>query len=226
MYRSSSLQPVKLHVQRSLPSFSNSNYLCRNTSPSSVSLQLPYQRAPSTAMVFAVCCTVDMSGEVRDKIATFSNSGLIALYSNSNHISTQLLNTFLTKTYNAPNSRPYDFMLIVVRSREQKYTDPENLPVHEDVVASPFKGKNASECHDILHDIRRETGSEFDYEYFVVMDEQSAKDVTVLLVGADDEEVSTMRVEFEIAKATLLARFAGVGSWPDDLIVHSPTCDN
>lgn len=131
------------------------------------------------------------------------------------------MNSFLSKTRDDPTLKPDDFALVVVRSREGRYEDEEALPVFEGVFNSPFKGRDLVDCHRILSDIRRETSPGLDDVYFVVMDEHSIKEETVLIVEADEESVSKERVAFETANALLLARFAGFGSWPVDLIVTS-----
>ena len=68
---------------------------------------------------------------------------------------------------------------------------------------SPFKGKSPAECHQLLRQLRRKE-SDIDYCSFVVMDERSLTDDTVLLVNAPGEgeeegDVQTIRVAFEIA---------------------------
>ena len=67
---------------------------------------------------------------------------------------------------------------------------------------SPFKGKSPAECHQLLRQLRRNE-SDIDYCSFVVMDERSLTDDTVLLVNAPGEgeegDVQSVRVAFEIA---------------------------
>lgn len=93
----------------------------------------------------------------------------------------------------------------------------------EGVSDSPFKGKSLQECQSVLQDIgARLMDPAFDEIYFVVMDAQTLEDgATVLLVTAEDgQELKTMRVEFEVANAALLALSVGFGQWPQDLIVR------
>lgn len=66
----------------------------------------------------------------------------------------QLMNAFLTKTYNDPTSKPEYFGLVLVRSCDEKYEGPENLSVREGVSASSFKGKSGRGCYHILRGIR------------------------------------------------------------------------
>jgi hypothetical protein len=78
---------------------------------------------------------------------------------------------------------------------------------------SPFKGKSPSECHQILRQLRLGT-SDIDHTSFVIMDERSLDDDTVLLVNALDNEgregeVRSIRASFEIVHWRLLGYMDG-----------------
>lgn len=70
----------------------------------------------------------------------------------------------------------------------------------------PFEGKQPRECYRLLLQLRTETDSDVDFASFVVLDERSTKDDTVLLVSVDEEteEMRSVRVAFEIAHWLLL----------------------
>ena len=98
---------------------------------------------------------------------------------------------------------------VFVDSLTQIYTDETEIGDMEDEQhrtitspESPFKGKPPAECHQLLRQLRRNE-SDIDYCSFVVMDERSLTDDTVLLVNAlgegEEGEVQSIRVAFEIA---------------------------
>lgn len=94
---------------------------------------------------------------------------------------------------------------------------------------SPYKSKTPLECYYLLVESIREMGSQLDYTNFVVMDERSLTDDTVLLVVADDfyegrgdSEIIAFRVTFEVAESLLIAYFDGQFRDPkqDQLVAH------
>jgi hypothetical protein len=93
---------------------------------------------------------------------------------------------------------------------------------------SPFKNKSPYECHQLLRQLRR-NGSDIDYCSFVIMDERSLTDETVLLVNApaeDDEgEVQCLRVSFEIAHERLGVYFVAEADMSEDRVVAEGTED-
>ena len=84
---------------------------------------------------------------------------------------------------------------------------------------SPFKSKSPAECHQLLRQLRVD-GSDIDYCSFVIMDERSLTDDTVLLVNAPGEgeggEVQSVRVAFEIAHWKLSGYFMAMMDMGDD----------
>jgi hypothetical protein len=98
---------------------------------------------------------------------------------------------------------------VFIDSLTEIYTDETEIGDMEDeqnrtVTSpdSPFKGKSPAECHQLLCQLRR-NGSDIDFCSFIIMDERSLADDTVLLVNAPEEsetgEVQCIRVAFEIA---------------------------
>ena len=78
---------------------------------------------------------------------------------------------------------------------------------------SPFKGKTLAESHQMLRQLRLGT-SDIDHTSFVIMDERSLTDDTVLLVNALDNEgeegqLRSIRVSFEIVHWRLLGYMDG-----------------
>ena len=78
---------------------------------------------------------------------------------------------------------------------------------------SPFKGKTPAECHRLLRQLRLGT-SDIDHTSFVIMDERSLTDDTVLSVNTLDNEgeevqLRSIRVIFEIVHWRLLGYMDG-----------------
>jgi hypothetical protein len=115
--------------------------------------------------------------------------------------------------------------LTVIRNRQDSYQEPERLPVSEGVSDSPFKGKTPLECHHLLLEMMNSTSPKLECFYFVVMDEQTIKDETVLLVGMVEGQIHMMREQFEIANSKLNALSAGFGAWPYELETTPPSYD-
>ena len=109
---------------------------------------------------------------------------------------------------------PKTFMLVVVRSLREKYDDVTYPPQHLDISDSPFKGMDALACCHTLRKLNQETDSELNYYYFIIMDEQSMEDSTVLVAGYEDEsKIHTRRVEFRFANTRLGALSTGHKGW-------------
>lgn len=93
---------------------------------------------------------------------------------------------------------------------------------------SPFKGKSPAECHQLLLQLRRNE-SDVDYCSFVVMDERSLMDDSVLLVNAPGEgeegEVQSVRVTFEIAHWRLSGYSMAMMDMGEDRKVAEGTVD-
>jgi hypothetical protein len=93
---------------------------------------------------------------------------------------------------------------------------------------SPFKGKSPAECHQLLRQLRRNE-SDVDYCSFVVMDERSLTDDSVLLVNAPGEgeegEVQSVRVTFEIAHWRLSGYSMAMMDMGEDRKVAEGTVD-
>jgi hypothetical protein len=124
-----------------------------------------------------------------------------------------------------------------IDSLSEIYTDSTEIGTMEDerkksVTSpdSPFKGKSPVECYRLLRALRLETSSDIDYNSFIVMDERSLADDTVLLVSASEDgqegEVRSFRVSFEIVHWRLLGYMDGeFFSFDEDLEAATGTED-
>lgn len=107
--------------------------------------------------------------------------------------------------------------IVFMDSLKATYTD-EDVPTLGNNAASsatsPFMGKNASECYQILEQLSQADGSSINPEPFAILDERSLQDDTVLLCEAGEEGVRSVRAAFAITECRLLQYFgadAGVG---------------
>ena len=115
--------------------------------------------------------------------------------------------------------------LVFVDSLDGKY-DQES-EIGENIAsnpASPFKGKTPEKCALLLQQLRR-NGADIAFEHFVIMDQRSLEDETVLLVEADGGEVAFVRAPFDLAYARLLTYAMGDGSASGDRMVAEKTPD-
>jgi len=115
---------------------------------------------------------------------------------------------------------------VFIDSLSETYTDETEIGDMEDEQNktisspdSPFKFKSPTECHQLLRQLRRD-GSDIDYCSFVIMDERSLTDDTVLLVNAPGEGeeggVQSIRVVFEIAHWKLSGYFMAMMDMGED----------
>ncbi|KAF2207644.1 hypothetical protein CERZMDRAFT_102130 [Cercospora zeae-maydis SCOH1-5] len=73
---------------------------------------------------------------------------------------------------------------------------------------APFKDKTYQECLEMLRKLRIENESDIRCSLFVVMDERSLEDDTVVLVQApfmgEEGEIKSVRAEFQVAYSQLM----------------------
>ena len=82
---------------------------------------------------------------------------------------------------------------------------------------SPFMGKSAEECMDLLKRRSEETGSRVDYDHFVILDERSLVDDTAVLVQSrGDGNISVIRAEFNIATPRVILYSIGDAGVDED----------
>lgn len=102
-------------------------------------------------------------------------------------------------------------------SLKATYTDedvPELGNNSPSLSTSPFMGKSASECYQILERLSQEEGSSINPEPFAILDERSMQDDTALLCEGGEEGVQSVRAAFAVTECRLLQYFAadaGVG---------------
>lgn len=105
-----------------------------------------------------------------------------------------------------------------VDSIDDYYDGPSEVPI---IVSSnpdsPFINKTPEECSQLLLQLCENTESEMIPHYFIIMDERSTQDDTVLLVCADeDEPVHTVRATFEVSADEVTLYLTGHGSAEED----------
>ncbi|KAG9738852.1 hypothetical protein KCU73_g9626, partial [Aureobasidium melanogenum] len=104
---------------------------------------------------------------------------------------------------------------VFVDSIDEYYNEPSFAPVKgSSNPDSPFIGKTPEECHQLLLKCCEDTESESLHWYFMIMDERSMQDDTVLLVraGDDDTELSSVRATFETSASALVCYLTGHSS--------------
>lgn len=108
-----------------------------------------------------------------------------------------------------------DFYMVFIDNLDEDYDEPSERPVTEASSSdSPFKGKTTQECYRLLMQLR-EDEADIDYGLFVIMDERSTQDDTVLIVGEppdDESEPRSLRATFEVVQTALHCYRAGTSS--------------
>ncbi|KAF2163421.1 hypothetical protein M409DRAFT_57330 [Zasmidium cellare ATCC 36951] len=132
---------------------------------------------------FAVCCTVPVSDEV--------------------------LSNFLDRAYNEEGGG--DPLLVIVEHLDLKYEDPTEPPCH--VSSFPFEQKTPAQCRDLLRQHVQEQDSDIEPDLFVMIDQRTLEDSTVLVLDGDsdgDSQLRSLRVYMQFA--TLFLASADVGN--------------
>ncbi|PPJ50653.1 hypothetical protein CBER1_05265 [Cercospora berteroae] len=88
------------------------------------------------------------------------------------------------------------------------YSDESEIGGDVGTSQAPFKDKTAQECLELLRKLRIENESDIRCSLFIVMDERTLQDETVLLVQApflgEEGEIKTVRAEFQVAYSQLM----------------------
>ncbi|KAI5198001.1 hypothetical protein E4T39_07007 [Aureobasidium subglaciale] len=103
----------------------------------------------------------------------------------------------------------WDF--VFVDSINYCYDEPSTVPVEVNSNPdSPFISKTPDECSQMLFKLHEDTKSKIIPHYFMIMDERSLQDDTVLLVTAGiDEPVSTVRASFGASAQAIVLYLTG-----------------
>jgi hypothetical protein len=118
-----------------------------------------------------------------------------------------------------------EWNVVFVDCVDNYYDERSWAPVEDDSDPdSPFIGKTPQECHQLLMKLRKDTESEIDTNMFVIMDERSTKDDTVLLVtverddGGENEVLAmpTLRATFQVTNTTLALYAVGFSTVEED----------
>ena len=118
--------------------------------------------------------------------------------------------------------------IIFMDSLKSTYTDedvPELGNNSSSSTTSPFIGKNATECYEILERLSQEEGSSINPEPFAILDERSVQDDTALLCEAGEDGVRTVRAAFAIVECRLLQYFAADAGVEQDQEASAGTSD-
>jgi hypothetical protein len=116
-----------------------------------------------------------------------------------------------------------DWAMVFVDTIDDYYSEIARVPTEEDSSPdSPFIGKSPEECFQLLVKLREDTESEIMPDFFIIMDERSTTDDTVLLVYIylkEDYEtwgVKTLRASFEASGLALMMYHVGRSSVEED----------
>lgn len=111
----------------------------------------------------------------------------------------------------------WDF--VFVDSINHYYDKPSAVPVEaHSNPNSPFISKTPEECSQMLLKLQRDTESEIMPHYFMIMDERSQKDDTVLLVSAGIEApVYTVRASFGASAQAIVLYLTGHRGIEEDI---------
>ncbi|CZT19927.1 uncharacterized protein RCC_05783 [Ramularia collo-cygni] len=143
---------------------------------------------PQPGRLFPVCCAAEIPPSVVDRylMSIFEYKDMEAVYS------------------------------VIIDDLAEKYTKEcdVNSP-RTAATKAPFKGKDLYECSSLLQQMCRD-GSDIDYSSFVIMDERTLHDDTVLFAVSDwqdgQETIRSIRSAFEVVEE----RLGGYGVVPEE----------
>lgn len=105
-------------------------------------------------------------------------------------------------------------MTVFIDDLSEVYDDADGLGYNDDSTSAPFAGKTPYECSVLLKQMCEEDPENcFDGDIFAILDEQSLKDGTLLLVEEPEEEdggeAHSVRAVFDMAETQMLLWVAG-----------------
>ena len=170
---------------------------------------------PAEGPLFPVVCAAPLSKEVTSAIFPPPYPWL-----NTNPWrGLQVMNRFIEEN-DVDDSQ---WNLVFVDSIDDCYNETSEAPVEEESDPnSPFIGKTPEECRRLLCKLQEDTESEIMPDLFVIMDERSTEDDTVLLACVDANPegeflgVATVRATFETAAFSLIIYEVGKSSVGED----------
>ncbi|CAD0097070.1 unnamed protein product, partial [Aureobasidium mustum] len=130
------------------------------------------------AIMFAICCAVALSAELKDHILQLSMDR--CGFSETN--------------------------LVFIDDLSKTYNTPSKVGNNSDSTLSPFANKKPYECKVLLQELCKKTGSaDIDCDHFAVADGQSLEDSTLLVVvkPTENETLPPVRVAFEVIELRL-----------------------
>lgn len=114
--------------------------------------------------------------------------------------------------------RDEDEKIVFVDSLSKAYIRNDVLGQNIQSCPLAFRESSPQECFHLLLRIKAETDSIIHPPIFAILDEQSLRDDTVVLVDMDDNEsVKSARCEFKIACAKLNGYFVGDSDIDQDI---------
>ena len=179
-------------------------------------------RLLSTGRLTPVCCVTDVSEKVNAPSlrARFATSSLAKL-----NLPNQFKDQFLIA--NIDYADQLDHTFVIVDSSSPIYTTKSDIG--ENTPSSPsssFLNKTADECWLLLRALR-EAGADIDYESFVIIDERTLQDGTVLVVVkellTEDEAAqatdASVRMPCKLASFRLLSYLSAEGDIAGDVVM-------
>jgi hypothetical protein len=105
-------------------------------------------------------------------------------------------------------------MTVFIDDLSETYDDADGLGYNDDSTSAPFAGKNAYDCSILLKQMCEEDPENcFHPDIFAMLDEQSLKDGTLLLVEEPEEEdegeAYSVRAVYEMAETQMALWVAG-----------------
>jgi hypothetical protein len=113
-----------------------------------------------------------------------------------------------------------DENIVFVDSISRAYTRNDTLGQNtpsSSSPTSPFRGRSPQECWSLLKQLCSETESIVHSHIFAVLDEESLRNDTLVLVEMDDDKAISARCEFKITCAKMNQYFIGDGDIEEDL---------
>jgi hypothetical protein len=105
-------------------------------------------------------------------------------------------------------------MTVFIDNLSKTYDDADGLGYNDNSTSAPFAGKTAYQCSMLLKQMCEEDSDNcFDGDIFAIIDEQSLKDGTLLLVEEPEEEdggeASSVRAVFEMTETQMALWMGG-----------------
>lgn len=155
---------------------------------------------------FPVCCTANLSIEVSELKAVQSHQHSITSKTCIDPKYSQAINDFFAQVHQQEQEENATPCLTLVDNLETRLWGPtEKVQGDDGTLQSPFAGSDFLRVGQLLRQMKKITHSALDTEWFLILDEQSEKSSSAVVINVEDDEVTSVRVDYPVSSRYISA---------------------